>query len=258
MSRRVLGVVPARLASTRLSRKPLHDLAGLPLIEWVWRRVVETGLFSEVVIATDAEEVAEIARGFGARVELTSPDHPSGTDRIAEVAARAEYRDFTTVVNVQGDEPFLTAEHLEPGIDLVESGTWRVGTVATPITALDELNDRACVKVVRDDSGGALYFSRASIPFMRDREPASDDFATGAYLRHIGIYVYEPDALIQWVRLPRNGIEQIEQLEQLRPLSAGIRIGVAVVGPLERGVDTPADAARAETRLREEPLRRHR
>jgi 3-deoxy-manno-octulosonate cytidylyltransferase (CMP-KDO synthetase) len=252
VSRRVLGVIPARLASSRLPRKPLHILAGRPLIEWVWRRVVAADLFAEVVVATDSEEVGDAARAFGAKVELTSPSHPSGTDRIAEVAARPEYRDFPTIVNIQGDEPFIAPSQLEPAIALVRDGDWDVGTAATPILAREELHDPAAVKVVLGDDARALYFSRAPIPYLRDAEPTEADYAGGTFLRHIGIYAYRAEALHQWVLLPPGRLERIEQLEQLRPLSAGFRIGVALVEPLERGVDTPADAARVENRLRDE------
>jgi 3-deoxy-manno-octulosonate cytidylyltransferase (CMP-KDO synthetase) len=252
VSRRVLGVIPARLASSRLARKPLHLLAGRPLVEWVWRRVVSADLFAEVVIATDSAEVAEVARGFGARVELTSASHPSGTDRIAEVAQRPAYRDFPTIVNIQGDEPFIAPSQLAPAVELVRDGGWDVGTAATPILAREELYDPSAVKVVVADDGGALYFSRAPIPFMRDAEPTDADYARGTFLRHIGIYAYRADALRRWVQLPPGRLEKIEQLEQLRPLSAGVRIGVALVEPVERGVDTPADAARVENRLRAE------
>jgi 3-deoxy-manno-octulosonate cytidylyltransferase (CMP-KDO synthetase) len=250
----VLGVIPARLESSRLPRKPLYPLAGRPLIEWVWSRVVATGVFDAVVVATDSQEVARAARGFGARVELTSPEHPSGTDRVAEVAGSAVYRDFTAVVNVQGDEPFVTAAQLRPVVDLVRTGGWGIGTVATPIVDVVEFRDPAVVKVVRAEDGGALYFSRSPVPHPRDREPTVGEFGGGAYLRHLGIYSYTRDALLEWVGRPPGELEQIEKLEQLRPLAAGLRIGVALVDPVERGVDTPADAARAEQRLRAELL----
>lgn len=254
MKSRVLGVIPARLASARLTRKPLHPLAGRTLVEWVWRRVVATDLFAEVVIATDSEEVAEEARRFGARTELTSPDHPSGTDRIAEVAQRPEYRDYASIVNIQGDEPFVTTEQLEPTIALTAEAGWEVGTAATPVIDGEELHDPAAVKVVVGDDSRALYFSRAPIPVIRDSEPAAADFSAGVFLRHLGIYAYRADALQEWVRLPQGRLEKLEQLEQLRPLAAGIGIGVAIVPPLERGVDTPADAERVESRLRAELL----
>ena len=223
-------------------------------MEWVWRRVIATDLFAEVVIATDSEEVASESRRFGARTEITSPDHPSGTDRIAEVARRPEYRDYASIVNIQGDEPFVTASQLEPAVALVTDAAWEVGTAATPILDREELHDSAAVKVVLGDDARALYFSRSVIPFMRDAEPGPADFAAGTFLRHLGIYAYRAEALQRWVRLAPGRLERLEQLEQLRPLAAGISIGVAIVPPLERGVDTPADAARVESRLRAELL----
>ena len=245
----VLAVIPARLGSTRLPRKPLHALAGRPLIEWVWRRAIEAGLFDRVIIATDSEEIVTAAEAFGAAVELTDPAHPSGTDRVAEVAARPEHRGYRVVVNVQGDEPFVRAAQLRPAIDLVRAEGWEIGTAATPIRSVEEWRDPAAVKVVRADDGGALLFSRAPIPFQRDAEPTAADLASGAFLRHLGIYVYAAEALARWVALPEGRLERIERLEQLRPLAAGLRIGVAVVDPIEGGVDTPADVVTAERRL---------
>jgi 3-deoxy-manno-octulosonate cytidylyltransferase (CMP-KDO synthetase) len=245
MTAPVLGVIPARLGSTRLPRKPLHPLAGRPLLEWVWRRVVELGALERVVVATDHPDVERVARAFGAEVVLTRPEHPSGTDRVAEVARRPEYRDFPLILNLQGDEPFLRRAHLDAALSLLRSG-WEVGTVATPITSAEEWRDPAVVKVLRGDDGAALCFTRAAAPHPRDGEP---DFASGAYLRHLGIYGYTRDALLRWVALPEGALERIERLEQLRPLAAGVRIGVAVGEPAEGGVDTPADAARAERTL---------
>lgn len=243
MTAQVLGVIPARLGSARLSRKPLHPIAGRPLIEWVWRRAAASGVFDALVVATDSTEVAEAVRGFGAAVEITREDHPSGTDRVAEVARRPEHRGHRVIVNVQGDEPFVRRDHLQAAVALVSDGGWEVGTVATPVESADEWRESAVVKVVRGDDGRALYFSRAPVPHPRDAEP---DFATGAYLRHVGIYAYTRDALLRWVSLPEGRLERIEKLEQLRALAAGLRIGVAVGERAEGGVDTPADAARAE------------
>jgi 3-deoxy-manno-octulosonate cytidylyltransferase (CMP-KDO synthetase) len=245
MTAPVLGVIPARLASTRLPRKPLHPIAGRPLLEWVWRGVRGLEIFDAVVIATDSPEVERAARAFGATVELTRAEHPSGTDRVAEVARRAEWRGFPVIVNVQGDEPFVRADHLQAAVDLVRGG-WEVGTVAAPIASEAEWREPAVVKVARGDDGRALYFTRAPVPFARDAAP---DFASGAYLRHVGVYAYARDALLRWVALPEGALERIERLEQLRALAAGLRIGVAVGEPAEGGVDTPADALRAERLL---------
>lgn len=252
MSDAILAVIPARLGSTRLPRKPLHTLAGRPLIEWVWRRAMAADLFERVVIATDSREIVDVAEAFGAEVVMTDPDHPSGTDRVAEVASLPANRDHAIIVNVQGDEPFLGAGHLRPAIDLVQRHGWEIGTAATAIRSREEWYDPAAVKVVRGPDSAALYFSRAPIPHLRDGEPGVADLATGAFLRHLGIYVYAADALARWVTLPQGELERIERLEQLRPLAAGIRIGVAVVDPVEGGVDTQADADAADLRLQQE------
>jgi 3-deoxy-manno-octulosonate cytidylyltransferase (CMP-KDO synthetase) len=245
----ILGVIPARLGSARLPRKPLHPLAGRPLIAWVWQRALESRLFAALVVATDSEEVAAAVRGFGGEVELTAAEHASGTDRVAEIAALPPYRGFACILNLQGDEPFVRASDLAAAARLVTEAGWEVGTVAAPIRSVAELADPAVVKVVRDERGGALYFSRAPIPFTRDGPPALDGAGGGPFLRHLGIYAYRRDALLRWVGLPPGTLERVEMLEQLRPLAAGIRIGVALVASGEAGVDTPADAARAESLL---------
>ena len=251
MSGQVLGIVPARLASTRLPRKPLYPLLGRPLIEWVWRRVAEMSVLDRAVIATDSPEVAEVCRALGAPVELTSPDHPSGTDRVAEVADLPAYRGFDFIANVQGDEPLLKQSHLAAAIDLVREDGGQVGTCATPLMTDDARKDPAAVKVARASSGRALYFSRASIPYKRDGKPTQDELEREPFLRHIGLYAYTRDALADWVALAPSRLEELEMLEQLRPLEAGLRIGVAVVGAADPGVDTPADAVRMEEKLTE-------
>lgn len=247
-----LAVIPARLGSTRLPRKPLHIIADRPLIEWVWRRVSESALFDAVVVATDSDEVATAVRGFGAPCELTDASHPSGTDRVAEVARKPAYSRHDVIVNVQGDEPFVRTDHLSAAARLVGEGGWEVGTIATPLLSLSSWRDPAVVKVVRRADGGAALFSRASIPSVRDAEPSSEELASEPFLRHIGVYAYTREALMRWVALPEGDLERLEKLEQLRPLVAGIRIGVEVVGPAEGGVDTLADAERADRLLRQQ------
>jgi 3-deoxy-manno-octulosonate cytidylyltransferase (CMP-KDO synthetase) len=239
-----LAVIPARLGSVRLPRKPLQLIAGRPLIEWVWRRVVDSDLFSMVVIATESEEVAAAARGFGAEVEMTDAGHVSGTDRVAEVADHGRFRGYPLIVNVQGDEPFLRDDALASAARLVLDG-WHVGTIASVIRTSGELHDPAVVKVVRGADGGAMYFSRSAIPFARDRAVGREDFSLDLYLRHIGIYAYSRDALFRWVELEESVLERTERLEQLRPLAAGVRIGVDVVPSLHLGIDTPEDLERA-------------
>ncbi|MGH7482106.1 MAG: 3-deoxy-manno-octulosonate cytidylyltransferase [Longimicrobiales bacterium] len=245
-----LGVIPARIGSERLARKPLHPLAGRPLIEWVWRRVAGFRTLAAVVVATDSEDVAAVCRSFGAPVELTSPDHASGTDRVAEVAARAGYRDYDVIVNVQGDEPLMPEVGVDAAVGLVVEG-WDVGTVAVPVGTTEAFEDPAVVKVVRRRDGGALYFSRAPIPHRRDGPPTSVDLSDGTCLRHVGLYAFERRALERWVELPADELESIERLEQLRALRAGLSIGVALIDAAESGIDTEADALRIEARLRE-------
>jgi 3-deoxy-manno-octulosonate cytidylyltransferase (CMP-KDO synthetase) len=206
-------------------------------------------VLDHAVVATDSEEVAEVCRALGAPVEMTSREHPSGTDRVAEVADRPEYDRYSYVANVQGDEPLLKEAHLRAAIELVRDKGWAVGTCATPVMTDDARTDSSVVKVARASSGRALYFSRAPIPYKRDGKPADDELEREPFLRHIGIYAYTRDALHDWVALAPSPLERLEQLEQLRPLEAGIRIGVAVVGAADPGVDTAADVLRMEERL---------
>jgi 3-deoxy-manno-octulosonate cytidylyltransferase (CMP-KDO synthetase) len=241
-------VIPARLGSERLPRKPLHILAGRPLIEWVWRRVSAFAVLERVIVATDSDEVAAASAAFGAEAVLTSDRHESGTERVAEVAARPAFQAFDIVVNIQGDEPFVTEEQVAGAVAMVHAGS-DVGTVAAPVASLNAWRDPAVVKVVRDGSGRALYFSRAPIPHARGREPTAGELASDGYLRHIGVYAYSQTALARWVALPGTELEQLERLEQLRPLAAGMAIGVAVVGSAEGGIDTAEDALRAEAWL---------
>jgi 3-deoxy-manno-octulosonate cytidylyltransferase (CMP-KDO synthetase) len=246
----VLGVIPARLGSRRLPRKPLLPLAGRPLIEWVWRRVAGFATVDAWVIATDAEEIAEACAGFGAPVVMTSGAHQSGTERVGEVVRLPAYRRYGTLVNVQGDEPFIEEEHVAMALSQVRAG-WDIGTVATPVRTIGAWRDDAVVKVARRADGAALYFSRAGIPHKRDGEPTAQELGSPLYLRHIGVYAYGREALLHWVSLPSCELERTERLEQLRALVAGLTIGVGVVERAERGVDTEADAAAAAQRLGE-------
>jgi 3-deoxy-manno-octulosonate cytidylyltransferase (CMP-KDO synthetase) len=239
-------VIPARLGATRLPRKPLRDLAGEPLIVRVWRRVESMRLADRVVVATDHDDVATIARAAGADVVMTSSDCASGTARVAEVAASPDFAGFDAFVNVQGDEPFISAGFIRAAADVVRSGQFTLGTVAA--TASDEIFDRpSIVKVVTAIDGRALYFSRAPIPYLRDAGDAS--LRRPLTLQHIGVYSYTRQALARWVALPPHPLEDIERLEQLRPLANGMSIGVAVIDePAECGIDTEEDLRLANER----------
>jgi 3-deoxy-manno-octulosonate cytidylyltransferase (CMP-KDO synthetase) len=244
----VLGVIPARLQSQRLPRKPLQQLAGRTLIEWVWRRVSSFQILDTCVVATDSPEiVAECAR-FGALAVLTAPAHASGTDRVAELAARPEWSGAGVIVNVQGDEPFVSAAQVEGAVAQVRAG-YDVGTVATPVRTAAAWQSPDVVKVVRGDDGRALYFTRAPVPHRRSGAPAAAELAGEQYLRHIGVYAYSPASLRRWVMLPPHPLEELERLEQLRALAAGLSIGVALVADAAGGVDTAEDAREAEVRL---------
>lgn len=204
-----------------------------------------------LVVATDSERVAEVCARLGAPVELTAAEHPSGTDRIAEVVERAPYRAYDVIVNIQGDEPLLREAQVEAAVALVREGAWSVGTCAAPLGSEEARRDPSVVKVVRSHEGRALYFSRAAVPYSRDGKPGADALAAPPFLRHVGLYAYRREALRRWVALPPSPLERLEMLEQLRALEAGIAIGVALVAAAEGGVDTPADVVRMENRLSE-------
>ncbi|RDY68229.1 3-deoxy-manno-octulosonate cytidylyltransferase [Lysobacter soli] len=240
--------IPARYAASRLPGKPLRLLAGEPLVLHVARRALTAGA-REVWIATDDDRIATALEGAGVRVAMTSADHASGTDRLAECARIAGWSDETIVVNLQGDEPFAPAAGIRAVAELMRVGDTEMATLAAPVTDVETLFDPNAVKLVRADDGSALYFSRAPIPwprdaFARDRSRMPEG---GHWLRHIGIYGYRAGFLQRFAALPPGRLEQIESLEQLRVLEAGYRIAVGVTPePFPPGVDTPEDLARAE------------
>lgn len=237
----VLGVIPARLGSTRLPRKPLQLIGGVPLVVRVAQRAIEAGVTDALVVATDSEEIAAVARGAGVSAVLTLPDHESGTDRVAEVARRAEYEGFDIVVNIQGDEPFLSPAALGGAVAMVRAG-FDIGTAAGTIIG-DAAQSPSLVKVACTRSGRALYFSRSVIPFHRDAGSAADR----RYHQHIGVYACTRDALLQWASLAPTPLELAERLEQLRALENGLTIGVALLDETALpGVDTQEDLERAD------------
>jgi 3-deoxy-manno-octulosonate cytidylyltransferase (CMP-KDO synthetase) len=237
---RIAGVIPARLSSTRLSRKVLRLIAGRPMVEWVWRAAAESGLMSPVVVATDSEEVAGACRERGIPVVLTSPDCASGSDRVREVARQI---DADIYVNIQGDEPTLTAAFFPPLLALFERPEVAVTTLAVRCPP-EEIADPNAVKVVAALDGRALYFSRSTIPFDRDKS------GHAAYRKHLGIYAYRKAALERFAALPPSPLEKLERLEQLRLLENGIDIYVAEAPQDTIGVDTEADLIRAEAALK--------
>lgn len=242
----VLAVIPARIGATRLPRKPLRLLGGSPLVIRVWERVTAMGTADRCVIATDSREIAEAARIAGAECVMTREDHPSGTDRVAEAVEQAPYRSFRTVVNVQGDEPFVDADAVAGAAAMVTERGFELGTAAgrAQKTILDDPN---VVKVVTADDGRAMYFSRAAIPHLRD--PGDDQARSPLVLQHIGVYAYTRAALRRWVELPVHPLERVERLEQLRPLAAGMTMGVAILaGVPAPGIDTEDDLAHANVR----------
>lgn len=243
---RVLGVIPARIGSTRLPRKPLRRLCGVPMVVRVWRRA--RGLTDRLVVATDSEEVARACSEAGAEVVMTSAGHPSGTDRVAAAAEQCD-ADWDVVVNIQGDEPLLEPGVVRASVAMVKAG-FPVGTCATPVRSEAELRDPSVVKVAKTEQGRALYFSRAPIPHRREGSDAGQAWRQGLHLRHVGVYAYRRESLMRWVRFDPSPLEAEEGLEQLRALEHGIEIGVGVVAKAGRGVDTEKDLRRAERKLR--------
>jgi 3-deoxy-manno-octulosonate cytidylyltransferase (CMP-KDO synthetase) len=246
-----LIVIPARLGATRLPQKPLRLLGGQPLIARVWQHVSAMRIADRVVVATDSTDVAGAARAAGAEVAMTREDHPSGTDRVAEVANSAEFRHYDLFVNVQGDEPFVGPDAIRGALDRVMSTAFPLGTAACHADA-EVLDNPDVVKVVVDAHGRALYFSRAPIPFLRDPAAHSHDRAVRDDLvrQHIGVYAYTREALDRWVALPPHPLEIAERLEQLRALADGMAIGVAVVEAVHgaHGIDTEQDLSDANIR----------
>ncbi len=245
--------IPARHAASRLPGKPLRLLGGEPLVLHVARRALAAGA-REVWLATDDARVAEAVDGIaGVRVAMTSPDHASGTDRLAECAAIAGWDDETVVVNLQGDEPFAPPDGIrEVARTLVDSEA-PMATLAEPVADVETLFDPNTVKLVRAASGDALYFSRAPLPWPRDAFARDRSVLPGGghWLRHIGIYAYRAGFLQTFSRMPPGVLERVESLEQLRVLEAGHRIAVSLAPePFPPGVDTPEDLERAEARLR--------
>ncbi|WP_328315403.1 3-deoxy-manno-octulosonate cytidylyltransferase [Streptomyces sp. NBC_00388] len=234
------GVIPARYGSTRLPGKVLCDIAGSPMIEHVWRRVIRARTLEHVLIATDDERIATVCTGFGATVSMTSPAHISGTDRVAEATAGSSAQ---IVVNIQGDEPLVDPDWIDQlTLTLSKNPDMPMATLASPISTPQQVTDPGVVKVVFDSAGHALYFSRAPIPYDRHNTHITR-------YQHIGLYAYRASFLTQYTHMPSAPSEQAEGLEQLRALHHGHRISVITVQGESTGIDTAADLEQIRTRL---------
>ncbi len=233
-------VIPARLASTRLPRKLLLRETGKPLIQHTYEAAQQATRPAGICVAADHAEIFEEVRGFGGQVEMTDPDAPSGTDRVAEVARRMT--DVDIIVNVQGDEPEIAGGSIDLAIQLLEENPDAVmSTLATPIRHQRQLQDPACVKVVFDQRGRALYFSRSVIPYPRHWDRTLLESSPPTFYQHVGLYAYRRDFLLKLASMPPAPLEQVESLEQLRVLHAGYAILVGVVDEPTFGIDTPED-----------------
>ncbi len=242
---KVVVVIPARYGSTRLPGKPLVALAGKPMIQRVYERAKLATRVDRVIVATDDERIVRAVKDFGGEARMTRPDHRTGTERVAEVAAHEQGDVF---MNVQGDEPLLDPAAVDTAVaSLLEEPGAAIVTVATPIKAPADIMDPNVVKTVLDFDGNALYFSRAPIPWVRDTASKIQV----RHLKHLGLYVFQRDALLEYPTLPQGELERIEQLEQLRWLENGWKIRVAEVEHDAVSVDVPEDVARVEKLLQE-------
>jgi len=239
---KTIAIIPARYASTRFPGKPLALLWGKPIIQHVYERAAEA--VEDVVVATDDERILQTVSAFGGRAVMTSADHRSGTDRIAE-AARIVGTEADIVVNLQGDEPFIRPQQISALVECFRSPDVQIATLATRFRTLEALENPNSPKIAVGDHGRALYFSRSVIPYVRGRERA-DWLASYPYLKHIGIYAFRRETLQQVTRLPQSPLELAESLEQLRWLAAGYQIAVAETEQETIGIDTPEDLEKAE------------
>lgn len=245
---RVTAVIPARYASTRFPGKPLAELCGKPMIQWVCEGAARCPLIDRVLVATDDERIAAAVTAFGGRAVMTRADHPTGTDRLAEVAAGI---DSELIVNVQGDEPLIDPAMIEAAVQpLLDNAAIPMGTLKTPLTSLEEFHNPNVVKVVTDRQGFALYFSRAPIPHPRDfAGELASRWRELACAKHVGLYVYRREFLLAFPKLEPTPLEDQEKLEQLRALEHGFRIRVAETALGVQGVDTPEDLERVRRLL---------
>jgi 3-deoxy-manno-octulosonate cytidylyltransferase (CMP-KDO synthetase) len=238
-----LGIIPARYSSSRFPGKPLADVGGMSLVERVYRQAQQATCLQKVVVATDDYRILQHVNDFGGFAEMTRTDHATGTDRCVEIAAK--FTDFDYVVNIQGDEPFIAPEQIDEVLQplLFQSGA-RIATLAKMISRAEDIFNPNVVKVVLNKLGQAMYFSRSPIPFLRD-VPQDQWPGRVNFYKHIGLYAFHRDTLLEISSLPQGYYEQAESLEQLRWLASGFPIAVAVTDKETLGIDTPADLQRA-------------
>lgn len=239
---KTIAIIPARYASTRFPGKPLAILGGKTVVQRVYEQV--TSILPEAYVATDDKRILQAVEAFGGKAVMTRTDHKSGTDRIEE-AAEAIGTDADIVINVQGDEPFVQASQIETLIRLFDVPETQIGTLGKPFETMETVKSPNSPKIVVDNRGFALYFSRSIIPFVRGKEP-EDWLGAYPFLKHLGIYAYRRDVLTKITRLPQSSLEKAESLEQLRWLQNGYRIRVGLTDVETVGIDTPEDLRRAE------------
>jgi len=233
---KIIAIIPSRYSSTRFEGKPLVDIAGNPMIQWVYESVQKAQLVSRVIVATDDKRILETVNHFGGKAELTSSHHLSGTDRVAEVAARYT---CDIVVNLQGDEPLMEPQLIDEVVKQVtDNAEVYMASAKTPITQIEDLMNPNVVKVVTDCDGYALYFSRSPIPYCSNRDKGEGN---PMGFKHIGLYVYRKEFLMKFVALDPSTLEKLERLEQLRVLENGYRIKLVCTEYDSVGVDTPED-----------------
>lgn len=244
---KAVAIIPARLQAKRLPGKVLININGRPMVQHVYERAMAASSISEVIVACDDPQIAEAVQAFGGAARITSPDHASGTDRIAEVARDL---DADIVVNVQGDEPMLDPRDIDLAVEgLIEDEGWSMSTLITPITLPEDLDDPACVKAVVDPRGRALYFSRSRIPYCRDIRPMVDH----PVYKHVGLYAFRRPFLLEYATWPPTPLQIAEGLEQLRVLENGYAIRCVPTPRHSIGVDTEADLERVRALLAAPP-----
>lgn len=240
MKKRILGVIPARYKSTRFPGKPLVDIAGKSMIQRVYERCSQSQGLATVLVATDDDRIAQAVNAFGGRVEMTDPAHPTGTDRLLEIAAR--FPDYDAYINIQGDEPLIDPRQIDALCEIITTRTGEfVGTLIKSLDLQEELHNPNVIKVVREQSGKAIYFSRLPIPYLRDPSQLDTYHQETGFFKHIGMYGYSREAVAKIRTMAPGSLEKAESLEQLRWLENGMDIWTAETGIETKGVDVPED-----------------